>query len=57
VVLYARGMRLARLCTDRLDAAELRVSQIAEGVDGEPVRGPFEPSAFGDQRSGREPRA
>ena len=33
VALYERGQRLARLCGEKLDAAELRVRQI--GADGE----------------------
>ena len=33
VDLYERGQRLARLCGEKLDAAELRVRQI--GADGE----------------------
>jgi exodeoxyribonuclease VII small subunit len=33
VALYERGQQLARLCGDKLDAAELRVSQIS--ADGE----------------------
>jgi exodeoxyribonuclease VII small subunit len=33
VALYERGQRLARLCGEKLDAAELRVRQIS--ADGE----------------------
>jgi exodeoxyribonuclease VII small subunit len=40
VALYERGQALARLCSDLLDNAELRVQQI--GDDG--TLSPFEPS-------------
>ncbi len=33
--LFERGMKLARMCSSRLDAAELRVSQLVEQEDGE----------------------
>ena len=33
LALYEKGMRLARRCTDALDAAELQVQQV--GVDSE----------------------
>jgi len=33
--LFERGMRLVRICGARLDAAELRVSQLTAGADGE----------------------
>lgn len=35
VALYEEGQRLARLCNDRLDAAELRLSQIGDAESGE----------------------
>lgn len=33
--LFERGMRLVRICNSRLDAAELRVSQLTARPDGE----------------------
>lgn len=37
VALYARGQALARLCEQRLDAAELRIQQIDDGGDLTPL--------------------
>lgn len=34
VLLYERGVALAGLCNDRLDAAELRVTRIAAAIGG-----------------------
>lgn len=34
VALFERGMALARTCNARLDAAELRISQLVSGPDG-----------------------
>ncbi|MBI2864625.1 MAG: exodeoxyribonuclease VII small subunit [Chloroflexi bacterium] len=31
IALYERGMRLAKECTDQLEAAELRVTQLRSG--------------------------
>jgi exodeoxyribonuclease VII small subunit len=33
ITLYERGMRLARRCSDALDAAELQVQQLALGSE------------------------
>jgi exodeoxyribonuclease VII small subunit len=35
VALYEEGVRLARLCADRLEAAELKVSELRPGEPGE----------------------
>ena len=35
--LYERGMGLARRCNDSLDAAELRVQQLAEASNRQPA--------------------
>ena len=38
---FEEGVRLARLCSERLDSADLRVRTLADGVDG-PAEQPFE---------------
>jgi exodeoxyribonuclease VII small subunit len=35
VALYEEGMRLAKICGERLDAAELRITRLATGEDGQ----------------------
>ena len=40
--LFERGMELAKLCSDQLDKAELRVRQLVPGPDGDLVSTPFE---------------
>lgn len=35
VALFEEGTRLARLCNEQLDAAELKVSQLAQSSNGE----------------------
>lgn len=40
--LFERGMKLVRLCNTRLDAAELRVTQLIARADGESDRASFE---------------
>ena len=42
VALYEEGLRLAKLCGQRLDAAELRISRLSVGADGEGTEVPFE---------------
>lgn len=42
VALFERGMRLAQLCNARLDAAELRVGQLAPRADGGTEVVPFD---------------
>jgi exodeoxyribonuclease VII small subunit len=42
VALYEEGLRLAKLCGQRLDAAELRVRQLSTGADGVESEVPFE---------------
>jgi exodeoxyribonuclease VII small subunit len=42
VDLYERGMALSGLCNARLDAAELRVSQLRPTADGEYEEEPFD---------------
>jgi exodeoxyribonuclease VII small subunit len=42
VALYERGTALAKLCNARLDAAELRVSQLTPTPDGGYVETEFE---------------
>ena len=37
VKLYERGMEMARLCSARLDSAELRINQLAQSEDGQLV--------------------
>jgi exodeoxyribonuclease VII small subunit len=37
VALFEEGTRLARLCNERLDSAELKVSQLTQGPDGQPI--------------------
>lgn len=34
VTLFEEGTRLARLCNERLDAAELKISQLTQSADG-----------------------
>ncbi len=41
--LYERGMLLARLCADKLDAAEQQVSRLAGAVDDHATLAPFSP--------------
>jgi len=42
VALFERGMALAQLCNARLDAAELRISQLMPRPDGSVEVGPFD---------------
>ena len=42
VALYEEGLRLAKLCGQRLDAAELRISRLSAGAAGEATEVPFE---------------
>jgi exodeoxyribonuclease VII small subunit len=35
LALYERGMQLARTCNERLDRAELRIRELAPGMDGQ----------------------
>ena len=42
VALYEEGMRLAKLCGQRLDAAELRVSRLTTTESGQPAETPLE---------------
>ena len=42
VALYEEGMRLAKLCGERLDAAELRVSRLTSSDSGPAVETPLE---------------
>jgi exodeoxyribonuclease VII small subunit len=42
VALYEEGMRLAKLCGQRLDAAELRVSRLASSDSGPAMETPLE---------------
>jgi exodeoxyribonuclease VII small subunit len=42
VALYEEGMRLAKLCGQRLDAAELRVSRLAAADSGQTIETPLE---------------
>lgn len=45
IALYERGEALRKHCDDRLKAAELRVSRIIQGADGEAKSAePFDPS-------------
>lgn len=37
VKLYERGMEMARLCSARLDSAELRINQLTQSEDGQLV--------------------
>lgn len=41
VTLYERGMKLADLCSRRLQEAELRVSQLAQDADGTLIVAPL----------------
>jgi exodeoxyribonuclease VII small subunit len=41
VAFYERGVGLARVCNDLLDAAELRVRELRDGLDG-PELVPFQ---------------
>lgn len=45
VALFEEAMRLARACNARLDAAELRITQITSGEGGEVGEVPFDPDA------------
>jgi exodeoxyribonuclease VII small subunit len=42
VALYEEGMRLAKLCGQRLDAAELRVSRLTTPESGPQTETPWE---------------
>lgn len=42
IALFERGQTLARLCTEKLDEAELRVSQLLPDTDGAYRETPFE---------------
>ena len=42
VALYEEGLRLAKLCGQQLDAAELRISRLTAGADGQVTEVPFE---------------
>jgi exodeoxyribonuclease VII small subunit len=42
VALYEEGMRLASLCGQQLDAAELRVSRLTNIDSGQPAEAPLE---------------
>jgi exodeoxyribonuclease VII small subunit len=46
VTLFEEGTRLARLCNERLDAADLKISQLTRAADGELVEGDL---AVGDE--------
>lgn len=41
IKLYSEAIRLAKICNDRLDSAEQRVRQLAEGADGSMTDVPF----------------
>ncbi len=43
VVLYEEGMCLAQLCGQRLDGAELRVSRLTSGENGQVTEIPLDP--------------
>ncbi len=43
--LFERGMTLARLCRERLTAAEQRIETILQSADGDFVIAPFAPAA------------
>ncbi|MCS7080364.1 MAG: exodeoxyribonuclease VII small subunit [Chloracidobacterium sp.] len=43
--LFERGMMLARLCRERLTAAEQRIETILKSADGDFVIAPFTPAA------------
>lgn len=45
--LFETGVRLARICTERLDAAEARIDVLLER-DGEQAVEPFEPARKGE---------
>lgn len=40
--LFEEGVRLARACSAKLDAAEGKIKLLLEGADGAPVEAPFE---------------
>jgi exodeoxyribonuclease VII small subunit len=42
IALFERGQTLARLCAEKLDGAELRVSQLLPEADGTYRQAPFE---------------
>ncbi len=42
LTLYEQGMKLAALCTEQLDQAELRVRQLMPTPDDELIAEPFE---------------
>ena len=42
VALYEEGMRLTKVCGQRLDAAELRVSRLTNTDSGQPAETPLE---------------
>lgn len=42
VATYEEGVRLSALCNRLLDAADLRISQIARTADGSPVVAPLD---------------
>ncbi len=46
--LFERGMTLARLCRERLTAAEQRIETILKGADGNVVIAPFTPTDDAD---------
>jgi exodeoxyribonuclease VII small subunit len=39
---FEKGVRLAKDCFQRLEAAEKRVAQVLEGADGVPVEAPLD---------------
>ncbi len=42
LALFEEGAKLVRLCTDKLDAAQQKVTQLTTGSDGTPTEGPFQ---------------
>lgn len=42
LALFEEGARLVRLCTDKLDAAQQKVTQLTTGTDGTLTEGEFQ---------------
>lgn len=54
VATYEQALRLCEHCSRLLDAAELRVSQLAQTADGEFAVVPLEPRGLNAQNGARE---
>ncbi|GAB2692904.1 exodeoxyribonuclease VII small subunit [Paenibacillus thermoaerophilus] len=51
IELFQEGMRLSRLCGDKLEQVERKIEQLMETPDGTVVRKPFlSPEESGDRR-------